>query len=454
MRKLLLIVFLLVSCTLCFSQNTAEMYMQNPTLALNDARSAFSTGNYERAISLLKIYTSLSGKNDGNDLLSKAKQCQQLLEKAQLLEEQGDDSSARKYYSSILELNPTDVKARKVLDLEYADNGFIEITRVEFANVDNSSQFLSDFGATLYVDDVRFVKQKVYYKGISHEPKTIQLDMKIYGPDGKLKTGGNSPEGYCWSEKINISPGTNNFTLLGWGRENGGLYKVGTHLYEIWYNGKKLYSTTFDIKEKTNTLSRGEWRSQLAKVFDNATKTYVQDVYKGQLDGDTRDGFGAYRWNNDNDGNYSFFFGQYSKGQKNGISIYILKEGNVLKNCPGCVYFVGQYTNGGRNGKGACYDKLGNLIYYGNFESGVPTDNYPSSVQSEYKFECIEYSSGNRYIGETKNGKPHGEGIYLWSDFDAWFGQWSEGSRNGYGLYMYYSGNLLFGHWVGNTKTN
>lgn len=121
MRKPVLILCFLLVELLCFGQNTAEMYMENPSLALKDAHTSYSEGNYERTINLLKIYSSLSGQGDGDELLSKAKRCQQLFEKARLLEEQGDVSSAYKYYSDILELNPADANARKALG--YGNNG-------------------------------------------------------------------------------------------------------------------------------------------------------------------------------------------------------------------------------------------------------------------------------------------------------------------------------------------
>ena len=112
MRRLIIAYLLLLFGLICYGQNTAEQYMSNPSLALQDAQTSYMAGDYEKAISLIKIYSSLSGKKDGNDILTKAQQCQQYVEKAKLFEEQGDSDSASECYNSILKLNPNDSNAK------------------------------------------------------------------------------------------------------------------------------------------------------------------------------------------------------------------------------------------------------------------------------------------------------------------------------------------------------
>ena len=70
-----------------------------------------------------------------------------------------------------------------------------------------------------------------------------------------------------------------------------------------------------------------------------------------------------------------------------------------------------------------------------------------------YKFECIEYTNGNYYIGETKDGKRHGRGVYLWKEGGAWYGYWQEGSRSGRGIYYKPSGGFTLGSWKGDEYT-
>lgn len=329
------------------------------------------------------------------------------------------------------------------------EKSYLDIKRVLFANSDKSSTILTDYGGTLYKEDVKYVKPKIWYDGLATEEKKVNLDIKIYNPDGSLKTGSSSPSGYTWSEAKSVSAGkSNTFTLLGWGREDGGGYSAGTHTFEIWSNGNKLYSTSFVIKEKDNALSKEEWHTHLKKTMDNATFTYANGAYKGQADDEGRNGLGVYKWDSG-----SYYWGRWANGDMNGMAIYLITDGRShVSNCSDCMYYVGYYSNDKKNGQGTCYDKYGNLIYYGNFSEGAPTETYPSSGYSEYKFQYYELANGDKYIGETKNGNFHGQGIYIWSNGDSWFGEWNNGQRNGYGLYMFYSGSVVYGKWVNNQQ--
>ena len=435
------------------------------------------------------------------------------------------------------------------IDISQAGSGsqssrLMDITRVTYANVDKQSNILNDYGSTLYTDEVRFVRPKVYYKGLVSGSKSVELKMKIYNPDGTLSSGSSSPSGYSWSETKTIYSGdSQSLTLLGWGSETGSTYsKAGTYRLEIWYEGNKLYSSTFEVRsrsvsasrltvndktavttsfsasggtqtfyvstdastwttwgvpswcsieEKTSTsfrlrctanttsssrkdymkvkagdkevriditqpagdnaMARKDWLPLLKKTFDNPTDSYDGgDRYRGQYN-DGRDGYGAYWWKE----NDEFFFGKWENGSRNGMAIlFIPSDSRYVTGCPDCHIYVGYYSNSNKSGKGTCYDKNGNLLYYGDFSNGSPTETYPSTGDySIYKFECIEYTDGSMYVGETKDGKRHGQGIYLWSSGSSWFGPWSDGSRKGFGLYMPHSGSVQYGYWDGDTYT-
>ena len=95
----------------------------------------------------------------------------------------------------------------------------------------------------------------------------------------------------------------------------------------------------------------------------------------------------------------------------------------------------------------------GYFIYYGDFKDDAPTGTYPSTTSySSYKFECVEYSDGDVSIGETKDGKRHGYGVYIWSDGGAWYGPWEDGERMGKGIYMSYDNKHTLGRWDKNTR--
>lgn len=209
-------------------------------------------------------------------------------------------------------------------------------------------------------------------------------------------------------------------------------------------------TTRLASNSKENALSRGEWRTLMNKAFDHVTSSYDnQDSYKGEKSDNRKSRLGVYRWSAG-----SYHWGKLSMDNFNGVGIYITSQGFTLNNCPDCCYYVGEYSNDQKEGEGTCYDRYGNLIYYGNFSNNVPTGTYPSTKKySSYKFECFTYSNGNMYIGETQNGKRHGKGIFLWKGGDAWYGEWTDGKRDGKGIHMYYDGSITVGRWNDDTYT-
>ena len=118
MKSILFIASMMLTCIcICYGQNTdADKYMRNPEMALNDAKTSFDEGDYDRAVNLIRIYRSLSGNNNGgSDILSNAQKCQQLIDKAEILEGQGDFVEVTECFLSILEINPKDKIAKNRL---------------------------------------------------------------------------------------------------------------------------------------------------------------------------------------------------------------------------------------------------------------------------------------------------------------------------------------------------
>ncbi len=65
--------------------------------------------------------------------------------------------------------------------------------------------------------------------------------------------------------------------------------------------------------------------------------------------------------------------------------------------------------------------------------------------------KTINYSDGSKYIGETQNGKRHGQGIFKWSNGDEYEGNFKNGKLVGQGTFVFAdSGNK----YVGNFKDN
>lgn len=52
------------------------------------------------------------------------------------------------------------------------------------------------------------------------------------------------------------------------------------------------------------------------------------------------------------------------------------------------------------------------------------------------------------YIGEKKNGVPHGKGKMVWFDGKEYDGEWKNGKRHGKGTMIYRDGREFVGDWV------
>ena len=162
-------------------------------------------------------------------------------------------------------------------------------------------------------------------------------------------------------------------------------------------------------------------------------------------------GYRLYVWGKEN----SIYLGYANNsGQPDGNGIFIaspILSNYEIYNCNGARFYVGHYQNGIKAGKGTCYDKDGKLIYYGNFSNNRPTETYPTTGFSNYRFELIEYLDGSYYIGETKDGNRHGLGVFVWKNGACWYGNWKDGIRKGYGVYIPPTGDFVTGEWDGDT---
>jgi hypothetical protein len=82
----------------------------------------------------------------------------------------------------------------------------------------------------------------------SQVSRQITLYIKIINPDGSLKTGQSSPQGYSYATTGNISIGNNKtWDLPGWGNESQSNYSHGNYRIEVWYEGICLGTTTVTL---------------------------------------------------------------------------------------------------------------------------------------------------------------------------------------------------------------
>ena len=59
------------------------------------------------------------------------------------------------------------------------------------------------------------------------------------------------------------------------------------------------------------------------------------------------------------------------------------------------------------------------------------------------------YTQANRdkYVGEWKGGKMHGQGTYSWANHDKYVGEWKNHKRTGQGTYTWPNGEIWQGQW-------
>ncbi len=78
---------------------------------------------------------------------------------------------------------------------------------------------------------------------------------------------------------------------------------------------------------------------------------------------------------------------------------------------------------------------------------------YDTKALEDYRFVSMRYQNGDRYVGETYQGKRHGMGIYFYANGDIWFGQYDDNIRHGFGALFDTDNDLTIGVWLGNDTT-
>lgn len=231
MRRLIIFFIAL----LVFAPLWAQVDCYNSTRA--QGISLMQQGHYEQAIQVFQSAQACPDKPENDDIKAKISECRRKLQAIDESRRQREEEARR-------------AEERRRHEIETAAKGYMDITGIVFRNEDYDKNEISSYGKPLYVGGIKYVTPKISYNGLSSEEKQLVLFIKIFGPDEKLLTGSSSPEGFTTSNKCTVRPGKQEMALGGWGNNTGGTYyKVGRHRYEIWYEGRMLYSTEFNIEE-------------------------------------------------------------------------------------------------------------------------------------------------------------------------------------------------------------
>ena len=90
------------------------------------------------------------------------------------------------------------------------------------------------------------------------------------------------------------------------------------------------------------------------------------------------------------------------------------------------------------------------LASFGNgFALPKCTGSYSSATWTNCK-GTYYFPSGNKYVGEYKDGKRNGKGTFTWTNGDKYVGDWKYDNFNGQGIYYNRNGKIEEGVWKNN----
>ena len=143
------------------------------------------------------------------------------------------------------------------------------------------------------------------------------------------------------------------------------------------------------------------------------------DVYEGQWKDGKPDGHGVYRYADDD-----VYVGEWRAGKKHGKG--------TLRNKVGTVLYEGEWKDGQYwTGKGTCTFK-GGEVYVGDFQEG-----------QEHGQGILRSQEGTvLYDGEWEKGLQHGQGIMRFNNGDVYKGQWKAGEKDGTATYTFANGDV------------
>ena len=119
------------------------------------------------------------------------------------------------------------------------------ITDVAMGNVYFDGTIETKFGDRINSISTMFLTPYISYMGIAAGNRKIFV--KLYDPDGNLRTGNSSPSGYSYSETLYIGSGRGQQRVMGWGNKEKGYWKAGNYRIEFWYNNSCIFTKTFTI---------------------------------------------------------------------------------------------------------------------------------------------------------------------------------------------------------------
>jgi hypothetical protein len=112
-------------------------------------------------------------------------------------------------------------------------------------NSNKNGTMIDDFGNTLYSSRIRYLNPKIYFQNHSKNNTSYHFEIHYVDAWGRMKY--NTDSGEIPTSESNIYLYENNKVLAGWGNDDGGTWRAGKWIVEIWSNGVCLGSKKFTI---------------------------------------------------------------------------------------------------------------------------------------------------------------------------------------------------------------
>ena len=88
----------------------------------------------------------------------------------------------------------------------------------------------------------------------------------------------------------------------------------------------------------------------------------------------------------------------------------------------------------------------------GSSSSGGPCPGEYNAATWTNCVGAVKFPNGEKYVGELKDGQPHGQGTFIWPNGEKYVGEWRNGQRNGHGRFFWPDGDKYVGQFRNNKK--
>ena len=159
------------------------------------------------------------------------------------------------------------------------------------------------------------------------------------------------------------------------------------------------------------------------KRHGKGTMFYADNrLYIGEWYNDIQHGYGVLTQKNGDQ-----YEGYFVNDKYNGKGTYYNHNGD---------HYVGEWKDDVIHGLCTVYRKDGTHST-AMWENGKITVQLPEEIlaDTDVEIHTINYNSGDKYVGEYKDGKRHGYGTYCFSSGAKYIGHWKNGLQDGFGVY-------------------